>query len=151
MATLGFVALPATSGWKEYVFYGWIPVPAENLPLIRLPFPRIDGLHVITYRAFFDAVSFYLAQRDISDHFHVRSFSVSLHLVSVLFLGCNRFGLCSFVYGEFTGMPLVCVLKKRFLEHERLLVLGEDLIFLFASLTLLYCFWDVLFMPLNLL
>ncbi|RWR78300.1 WD repeat-containing 62 [Cinnamomum micranthum f. kanehirae] len=72
MATLGFVALPATSGWKEYVFYGWIPVPAENLPRIRLPFPRIDGLHVITYRAFFDAVSFYLAQRDISDHFHVR-------------------------------------------------------------------------------
>eukprot|EP00268_Persea_americana_P054872 TRINITY_DN6334_c1_g1_i3.p1 TRINITY_DN6334_c1_g1~~TRINITY_DN6334_c1_g1_i3.p1 ORF type:complete len:145 (+),score=8.44 TRINITY_DN6334_c1_g1_i3:534-968(+) len=86
MATLGFVALPATSGWKEYVFYGWIPVPAEKLPRIRLPFPRIDGLHVITYRAFFDAVSFYLAQRDISDHFHVRSFSVSLHLVSVLFL-----------------------------------------------------------------
>ncbi|XP_058070399.1 uncharacterized protein LOC131219332 [Magnolia sinica] len=76
MATLGFVALPPTGAWREYVFSAGgccrNLTPSEPLPRPRLPFPRIDGLHIYTYRAFFDAVAFFLGKRDIADHFHVR-------------------------------------------------------------------------------
>ncbi|KAF8405597.1 hypothetical protein HHK36_010504 [Tetracentron sinense] len=78
MATLGFISLPPTpspanvgaSAWKEYVFSaGGCRSPSPTEP--RLPYPRIDGLHICTYRAFVDAVSFYLEKTDISDLFHV--------------------------------------------------------------------------------
>ncbi|KAL5976911.1 hypothetical protein ACLOJK_021248 [Asimina triloba] len=78
MATLGFAALPLAGAWREYVFvgggFGRNITPPEPLPRPRLPFPRIDGLHLYTFRAFFDAVGFFLGKRDIADHFHV-SFS----------------------------------------------------------------------------
>ncbi|KAF8406742.1 hypothetical protein HHK36_008834 [Tetracentron sinense] len=86
MATLGFVSLPpsvavavaaasSSSSWKEYVFSAGAcrnPPPTEPLPRPRLPYPRIDGLHICTYRAFLDAVCFYLDKNDISDLFHIR-------------------------------------------------------------------------------
>eukprot|EP00252_Welwitschia_mirabilis_P020323 TRINITY_DN4954_c0_g2_i1.p1 TRINITY_DN4954_c0_g2~~TRINITY_DN4954_c0_g2_i1.p1 ORF type:complete len:119 (+),score=16.48 TRINITY_DN4954_c0_g2_i1:45-359(+) len=73
MATLGFVGMPlSTDGdWKEYRFEGRAAL-LEHLPLVRLPYPRIDGLHVLVYRSFCDAVALCLGSADISDHFHVR-------------------------------------------------------------------------------
>lgn len=83
MATLGFVGLPPTSSsatstsWKEYAYTargfrcnaesGWNP-PQKP----RLPYPKIDGLHIYTYGAFVEAVCFYLEMSDISDLFHIR-------------------------------------------------------------------------------
>ncbi|XP_010246896.1 PREDICTED: uncharacterized protein LOC104590071 [Nelumbo nucifera] len=88
MTTLGFVGLPLSSSpaactggvaWKEYVYSAGgcrNPSPTEPLPRPRLPYPRIDGLHTYTYRAFIDAVTFYIGNgdigNDISDIFHIR-------------------------------------------------------------------------------
>lgn len=87
MATLGFVGRPAAATvpnsavmWKEYVFCaagGWRSKwgAANEPPLLprpRLPYPRIDGLHIYSYRAFLEAVNFYLEMCDISDLFHIR-------------------------------------------------------------------------------
>lgn len=90
MATRGFISHPpyvsATAthlAWKEYVYYAEAvksnskseaQAQAQALlsPRPRLPYPRIDGLHIYTYRAFIDAVNFYLEMGDISDLFHVR-------------------------------------------------------------------------------
>ncbi|KAG9440600.1 hypothetical protein H6P81_020765 [Aristolochia fimbriata] len=79
MSTLGFVALPETtvSGiqWKEYAFpsAGCLkPGAVDPPPRARLPYPRIDALHLYTYRAFFDALTHFLRNRDIADYFHVR-------------------------------------------------------------------------------
>ncbi|KAG2706269.1 hypothetical protein I3843_05G086100 [Carya illinoinensis] len=86
MATLGFVGLPpstpnAAIPWKEYLYMAggsWRSnsssglSPAEAPPKPRLPYPRIDGLHIYTYRAFLDAVNFYIDLSDISDLFHIR-------------------------------------------------------------------------------
>ncbi|KAE8670073.1 cellulose synthase-like protein D4-like [Hibiscus syriacus] len=96
MATMGFVGLPPIQGsssavaWKEYVYMAASPggswrsksstcfgaTPGgggcEQPPRPRLPYPRIDGLHIYTYRAFLDAVNFYLDMCDISELFHVR-------------------------------------------------------------------------------
>ena len=78
MATLGFVALPssAAAAWKEYVYCagagGWPPTEAPP-PRPRLPYPRIDGLHIYTYTAFLEALDFYLHMNNISDLFHIRS------------------------------------------------------------------------------
>uniref|UniRef100_F6I0Q1 Uncharacterized protein n=2 Tax=Vitis vinifera TaxID=29760 RepID=F6I0Q1_VITVI len=81
MDTLGFVALPhaGSPAWKEYVYVAGgcrYLLPAETpLPLPprpRLPYPRIDGLHICTYRAFIDAVNFYLEMSNTSDLFHIR-------------------------------------------------------------------------------
>ncbi|XP_042494058.1 uncharacterized protein LOC122073532 [Macadamia integrifolia] len=98
MATLGFIGLPVSplssssscspanaggGAWKEYVFSAAGGCrnrsPTEALPRPRLPYPRIDGLHTCTYRAFVDAVAFYLGKSDISDLFHVRG--MPLHRV----------------------------------------------------------------------
>ncbi|GAV81818.1 hypothetical protein CFOL_v3_25271 [Cephalotus follicularis] len=81
MATLGFTGLqPVTEKgggkpWKEYVY----PAAAASkldtsqaLPRLRLPYPLIDGLHLYTYRAFLDALNFYLHTWDISHLFHIR-------------------------------------------------------------------------------
>lgn len=81
MATLGFVAQPEKPApnrvvWKEYVFAGRLcrcrSPSSQPLPRPRLPCRRIDGLHIYTYRAFIDAVNFYLEMDDISELFHIR-------------------------------------------------------------------------------
>lgn len=92
MATLGFVALPLTPSsssssssaaaaaavvvWKEYAYGGgsWRSgvLTTETPPRPRLPYPRIDGLHIYTYQAFIDALTFYLHMTHISDLFHIR-------------------------------------------------------------------------------
>ncbi|GAB4838682.1 hypothetical protein Ancab_028227 [Ancistrocladus abbreviatus] len=109
MATLGFVGRPpkpAENGvvWKQYVYSaacgcrhsscgglssgGLSAVVVHEvekakqqqpMPSPRFPYPRIDGLHVYTYRAFIDAVNFYLDGREISDMFHIRG--MPLHQV----------------------------------------------------------------------
>ncbi|XWS63210.1 hypothetical protein CRYUN_Cryun06bG0076200 [Craigia yunnanensis] len=94
MATMGFVGLPPDQGssaiaWKEYVYRASPGVswqskslsclcstagepPITEPPRLKLPYPRIDGLHIYTYRAFLDAVNFYLEMCDISELFHIR-------------------------------------------------------------------------------
>ncbi|XP_021773939.1 uncharacterized protein LOC110737896 [Chenopodium quinoa] len=86
MATLGFTAQPETPAvngvaWKEYLYVasGYRSLsPDSPLPKPKLPCQlingrrRIDGLHIYTYRAFIDAVNFYLEMEFISDVFHVR-------------------------------------------------------------------------------
>ncbi|KAG4209038.1 Tubulin--tyrosine ligase [Gossypium arboreum] len=92
MATMGFVALPpvqptcSTVAWKEYVYMaspgrskssssclsGSCEPSTVEPPRPKLPYPRIDGLHIYTYRAFLDAVNFYLEMCDISELFHIR-------------------------------------------------------------------------------
>ncbi|KAK4746644.1 hypothetical protein SAY87_025681 [Trapa incisa] len=83
MSTLGFVGLPPSSSWKEYTFSAqWrsrchrLIVADHQLPppprRPRLPYPRIDGLHIYTYQAFVDDVNFYLEMDDISLLFHIR-------------------------------------------------------------------------------
>lgn len=81
MATKGFVSLPPTPSagnaslsWKEYIHYSPNVAASPNLslPRLRLPYPRIDGLHIFTYRAFLDALCFYLETPDVSDLFHIR-------------------------------------------------------------------------------
>ncbi|XP_043711069.1 uncharacterized protein LOC122659968 [Telopea speciosissima] len=93
MATLGFVSLPVSSSpspsnasgcaWKEYAYCAAESCrnrsPTGTIPRPRLPYPRIDGLHTCTYRAFIDAVAFFLGRSDISDLFHVRG--MPLHRV----------------------------------------------------------------------
>ncbi|XP_078443550.1 tubulin-tyrosine ligase [Wolffia australiana] len=102
MAVLGFVALPAIEGirlsWKEYAFHVSRPRSEDDDELLlrparvreqteprhplrrpvrpRLPFPRIDGLHVVTYNAFVDAVGFHIGVAKVADHFHVRGMAV---------------------------------------------------------------------------
>lgn len=85
MTTMGFVGLPPSSSslWKEYAYmakppkyYKYCydhseeqsPVP----PRPKLPYPKIDGLHLYTYQAFIDSVNLYLEMSNISDLFHVR-------------------------------------------------------------------------------
>ncbi|KAH9315642.1 hypothetical protein KI387_024269, partial [Taxus chinensis] len=80
MSNLGFVGLPPSMDcWREYRFEGKTTTMSMcgDEPLVRLPYPRIDGLHVSTYKAFCDAVAMYLGSGDIADHFHVRG--VPLH------------------------------------------------------------------------
>ncbi|KAG8473405.1 hypothetical protein CXB51_035707 [Gossypium anomalum] len=92
MVTMGFVGLPPYQettglGWKEYVCTAWWqpkpfsslsstaaepPSPTDPRPRPKLPYPRIDGLHIDTYRAFLDAVNFYIQMWNISDIFHIR-------------------------------------------------------------------------------
>ena len=92
MATMGFVGRPplqesSAVAWKEYV-YTASPFrrsksssclgstagepPTTEPPRPKLPYPRIDGLHIYTYRAFLDAVNFYVEMCDISELFHIR-------------------------------------------------------------------------------
>ncbi|XWS54432.1 hypothetical protein CRYUN_Cryun10bG0089000 [Craigia yunnanensis] len=96
MATMGFVGRPplqesSAVAWKEYVYTASPPgvscrrsksssclgstagePPTMEPPRPKLPYPRIDGLHIYTYRAFLDAVNFYLEMCDISELFHIR-------------------------------------------------------------------------------
>ncbi|CAK7329057.1 unnamed protein product [Dovyalis caffra] len=86
MTNMGFVGLPpcsssSSSSWKEYVYMAKAPNykyydQAEEQsaapPRPKLPYPKIDGLHLYAYQAFIDAVNFYLEMSDISDLFHIR-------------------------------------------------------------------------------
>ncbi|KAL4569626.1 hypothetical protein LXL04_025268 [Taraxacum kok-saghyz] len=85
MSTLGFLPQPPISAtttataaeasdWKEYSFSaaGVFLSKSPSPPRPRLPYPRIDGLHVNTYRAFLDSLNFYLRMNNISDLFHIR-------------------------------------------------------------------------------
>ncbi|GAB2267561.1 hypothetical protein Dimus_002541 [Dionaea muscipula] len=101
MVTLGFVGQPSRpidngTIWREYAYSsglrkslagtGMSTSVAEAVeeekrrrdetPRPRLPYPRIDGLHLCTYRAFIDAVNFYLEIDDISTIFHVRGMPI---------------------------------------------------------------------------
>ncbi|KAF5727100.1 hypothetical protein HS088_TW22G00787 [Tripterygium wilfordii] len=81
---LGFVGLPPSStvpAWKEYLYTARSTKSSSSSlpPRPRLPYPRVDGLHIYTYRAFLDALNFYLQIPDISDLFHVRG--MALHRV----------------------------------------------------------------------
>ena len=79
MASVGFVPLaapvtPPPAGhvaWREYAFRSENR-GGEFLPRPRLPFPRVDGLHLLAYQAFFDALEFYLGAHQVPDLFHVR-------------------------------------------------------------------------------
>ncbi|KAI9389109.1 hypothetical protein POPTR_009G169400v4 [Populus trichocarpa] len=87
MITMGFVGLPpsspsASSSWKVYAYmakppnykYHYDQAEEQSVAPLRpkLPYPKIDGLHLYTYQAFIDAVNFYLEMSDISDLFHIR-------------------------------------------------------------------------------
>lgn len=100
MATLGFVALPiypvniecggavCTTAWKEYSYSAGSyrnRSRSEPHPRPCLPYPRIDGLHIYTYSAFLDAVSFYIEMTDITDLFHIGYGSPSLYQLPFLF------------------------------------------------------------------
>ncbi|KAH7674035.1 hypothetical protein IHE45_08G045100 [Dioscorea alata] len=93
METAGFVPVPAsltpTNGkvvWREYVYRGGVVTrPAGRrraametvVPRPRLPFPRLDGLHLYAYKAFFVAFGFYVGADRVADYFHVRAMSLS--------------------------------------------------------------------------
>ncbi|XP_058190536.1 uncharacterized protein LOC131307840 [Rhododendron vialii] len=103
MASLGFVPLPsyidsslngAGAVWRDYAYSAYysprgggewrrsitdFPEQQRPPPRPRLPYPRIDGLHIYTYTAFLDALNFYLRMTDISDLFHIRG--MPLHKV----------------------------------------------------------------------
>lgn len=86
MASVGFVPLPMSLtslgggghgpghvAWREYAFRSESRHRGGDfLPRPRLPYPRIDGLHLLAYQAFFDALDFYLGAHQVPDLFHVR-------------------------------------------------------------------------------
>ncbi|KAL2455149.1 uncharacterized protein Fot_45955 [Forsythia ovata] len=110
MATLGFVPSPVsvpsinidhhqfdlhstqstcTAPWIEYLHSSSGLTSDFPPPRPRLPYPRIDGLHIYTYRAFLDALNFYLRMPNLSDLLHVRYASSSLSF------NFSAFQLCS--------------------------------------------------------
>lgn len=134
MDTLGFVALPhaGSPAWKEYVYVAGgcrhLLPPETPLPRPRLPYPRIDGLHICTYRAFIDAVNFYLEMSDISDLFHIRyaplplprRFQYSIALLSIV---NSYFQTHSdFPFRGFVIILRVLCAQKHFLSLSRLAV-----------------------------
>jgi hypothetical protein len=106
MATLGFVGLPPSSNviprWKEYAYPAgsWRSNPdAPPPPRPRLPYPRIDGLHVYTYRAFLDSLNFYLHLPNISDLFQIRySLLFQISNTAVVQLLCFLYHCVSSLY-----------------------------------------------------
>ncbi|XP_020595255.1 uncharacterized protein LOC110035358 [Phalaenopsis equestris] len=86
MASIGFVSLSkeqqptAAMQWKEYCFG---PSPPSSIspavfcgvskPRPRLPFPRIDGLHLLSYKAFLCALEQYISPAEVHNLFHVRA------------------------------------------------------------------------------
>ncbi|KAI4975007.1 hypothetical protein ZWY2020_048614 [Hordeum vulgare] len=97
LAAAGFVALPLPPPpeppqqqdqqqvrWREYAFLGcggggggsnavvgWLG------PRPRLPYPRVDALHIRTYQAFLGAVEVYLGAARVPNLFHVRCMPVT--------------------------------------------------------------------------
>ncbi|XP_062195128.1 uncharacterized protein LOC133898447 [Phragmites australis] len=90
LAAAGFVALPAPKeeelppsagtavAWREYAFLGANAAAWRGPdPRPRLPYPRVDGLHLKTYEAFLGAVEAYLGAGRVSNLFHVRLMPVT--------------------------------------------------------------------------
>ncbi|XP_026662218.2 uncharacterized protein LOC103711603, partial [Phoenix dactylifera] len=90
MVAAGFLPLPVmeappplsrgggTAAWREYAYRAEAAAaPEEMMPRPRLPFPRIDGLHLMAYKAFFAALEFYLGVHHVSNLFHVRTMSLT--------------------------------------------------------------------------
>lgn len=96
LCAAGFVALPSAPAtqqkqderpgvaWREYAFLGGgnaspaAAAPRRWLgPRPRLPYPRVDGLHLKTYQAFLGAVEAYLGAHRVSNLFHVRLMPVT--------------------------------------------------------------------------
>ncbi|XP_008787077.3 uncharacterized protein LOC103705220 [Phoenix dactylifera] len=84
MLAAGFVPLPlyeaaapggGGTAWKEYKYRA--AAEGEMLPRPRLPYPRIDGLHLMAYKAFFLALEFYLGAHLVPELFHVRTMSLT--------------------------------------------------------------------------
>lgn len=82
MASIGFVSLEneppsATLRWKEYSFGPPQPslaeYPGDSQPRPCLPFPRIDGLHLLSYKAFLGALEHYISSSEVYNLFHVRA------------------------------------------------------------------------------
>ena len=98
LADAGFVALPLPPEpqdqqqvrWREYAFLGCGAGGGSNAvvgwlgPRPRLPYPRVDALHIRTYQAFLGAVEVYLGAARVPNLFHVRFVPLSL-CFSVLF------------------------------------------------------------------
>lgn len=92
LAAAGFVALPppeppkdqegAAVAWREYAFLG-VGGGVGNAvagcvgPRPRLPYPRVDALHLRTYQAFLGAVEVYLGALRVPNLFHVRCMPVT--------------------------------------------------------------------------
>jgi hypothetical protein len=95
LADAGFVALPMPPDphpplqdqpqpqqqqvpvrWREYAFLGSgagsNAVVGWTGPRPRLPYPRVDALHIRTYQAFLGAVEVYLGAARVPNLFHVR-------------------------------------------------------------------------------
>ncbi|KAL6646148.1 hypothetical protein ACP70R_017756 [Stipagrostis hirtigluma subsp. patula] len=72
---------PAAAGaavaWREYAFLGGNAAARWLGPRPRLPYPRVDGLHLKTYEAFLGAVEAYLGAGRVSNLFHVRLMPVT--------------------------------------------------------------------------
>ncbi|TXG65058.1 hypothetical protein EZV62_012052 [Acer yangbiense] len=145
MVTKGFLALPPSSAagnasltFKEYVYYAHnaktssSPPPPSSHPRIRLPYPRIDGLHIYTYRAFLDAINFYLDMNDISDLFHIRYTLLSLSLFSCSSLLLNA-NILVVALPFLVGMPLHRIHDR---SSKWLSIEGDDNIFVYRDGTL---------------
>lgn len=96
MASAGFVPLPVAAAppsspqgaqqtplaWREYASRSEAACRGRERgrgrrslvapPRPRLPYPRIDGLHLMAYKAFLLALEFYLGPTFVPDLFHVR-------------------------------------------------------------------------------
>nr|ACN26181.1 unknown [Zea mays] len=102
LCAAGFVALPSAPAthqkqderpgvaWREYAFLGGgnaspaAAAPRRWLgPRPRLPYPRVDGLHLKTYQAFLGAVEAYLGAHRVSNLFHVRCVRAACSPVSL--------------------------------------------------------------------
>ncbi|CAM0911982.1 unnamed protein product [Alopecurus aequalis] len=93
LADAGFVALPLPPEpplqdqqqqvrWKEYAFLGCGGGGSNAVvgwlgPRPRLPYPRVDALHIRTYQAFLGAVEVYLGAARVPNLFHVRCMPVT--------------------------------------------------------------------------
>lgn len=67
--------------WREYAFLGSgggsNAVVGWTGPRPRLPYPRVDALHIRTYQAFLGAVEVYLGAARVPNLFHVRCMPVT--------------------------------------------------------------------------
>ncbi|GJN15762.1 hypothetical protein PR202_gb02701 [Eleusine coracana subsp. coracana] len=86
LAAAGFVPLPPPAQrdrppavtWREYAFLGGNAAgPGWLGPRPRLPYPRLDGLHLKTYEAFLGAVEACLGAHRVANLFHVRLMPVT--------------------------------------------------------------------------
>jgi hypothetical protein len=78
---------PPAVAWREYVFLGGnAAAPRWLIPKPRLPYPRIDGLHLKTYEAFLGAVEACVGALRVANLFHVRCVRrITAPIASVLF------------------------------------------------------------------